>query len=45
MHKETGFGKLWISYGWSFKRFAIGFCIDTYHADIDLGFFWFGIEF
>ena len=45
MHKETSLGKLWISYGWSFKRFAIGFCIDLDHADIDLGFFWFGVEY
>lgn len=45
MHKEISIGKLWISYGYSFKRFGLGFTIDKYHMDIDLVFFWFGIEF
>ena len=45
MHKEMKLGKFWFSYGYSFKRFGIGFNIDKYHMDIDLVFFWFGIEF
>ena len=45
MHKEISVGKFWISFGYSFKRFGIGFNIDKYHMDIDLVFFWVGIEF
>ena len=45
MHKEIKLGKFWFSYGYSFKRFGIGFNIDKYHMDIDLVFFWVGIEF
>ena len=33
-----------IACGYSFKRFGIGFNIDKYHMDIDLVFFWVGIE-
>jgi hypothetical protein len=45
MHKEFNLGGKWISCGYSFKRFGIGFNIDKYHMDIDLVFFWVGIEF
>jgi hypothetical protein len=44
MHKEISIGTKWISFGYSFKRFGIGFNIDKYHMDIDLVFFWFGVE-
>jgi hypothetical protein len=44
MHKEFNLGGKWISCGYSFKRFGIGFNIDKYHMDIDLVFFWVGIE-
>jgi hypothetical protein len=44
MHKEFSIGTKWISFGYSFKRFGIGFTIDKYHMDIDLVFFWVGIE-
>lgn len=45
MIKEIKLGNRWISFGYSFRRFAVGFTIDRYHMDIDLVFFWVGIEF
>jgi hypothetical protein len=45
MHKEAKVLNKWVSFGYSFKRFGIGFTIDKYHMDIDLVFFWIGIEF
>jgi len=44
MHKELSVGTTWIHYGYSFKRFALGFSIDKWHMDIDLVFFWIGVE-
>jgi hypothetical protein len=47
--------KLRYSNGWNYKRFTLvvggsltrfgfGFCISRWHADLDLGFFWIGVE-
>ena len=45
MNKEVQvFGK-WVSFGYSFKGFGLGFRISTWDFNLDLGFFWFGIEF
>jgi hypothetical protein len=41
---EKKLNKVWLYFGYSFKRFSIGFTIDTYHLDIDLGFIWIGVE-
>jgi len=43
--KEIKIGKMWISVGYSFRRLALGFAVDRYHADIDLIFFWVSWEF
>jgi hypothetical protein len=38
-------GKVWIHAGYSLRRFAIGFSIDRWSFNVDLGPFWFSIEF
>ena len=38
-------GKWWLSYGYSFRRVGFGFSIDRYSLQIDLIFFWVGLEF
>jgi hypothetical protein len=30
--------------GWNWKRVALGFSIDKWGANLDLGPFWFGVE-
>jgi len=45
MYKEIKVLNLWVTWGFSFKRIALGFQLDTYHFDIDFLFFWIGIEF
>lgn len=45
MHKEVKVGKLWLNFGFSYRRFALGFCIDKYHIELDLFFVWVGVEF
>lgn len=45
VYKEVEFLSQWVSYGYSFKRVAYGFSIDKYSLQIDLLFFWFGVEF
>jgi hypothetical protein len=45
MNKEIKIKNLWLYFGLSFKRLAIGFEIDRYHVDIDLFFIWIGVEF
>lgn len=45
MYKEVKISKLYLSFGFSFKRFAIGFSIDKYHMELDLIFIWFSIEY
>jgi hypothetical protein len=37
-------GKIWIAVGYNFKRFAIGFGIDRYSINLDLGPFWLSFE-
>jgi hypothetical protein len=37
--------KLWLHCGYNLKRFAIGFSIDRWGLNIDLGPLWFSIEF
>lgn len=44
MHKELKVRTTYIHYGYSFSRFALGFSIDKWHMDIDLFFFWVGVE-
>jgi len=44
MHKEITVGGKWVNYGYSFKQFSLGFCIDKHHMSIDLVFFWAGVE-
>jgi len=45
MTNQIKIGKSWLYFGFSFKRFALGFEIDKYHADLDLFFVWVGVEF
>lgn len=35
----------WVSYGYSWRRFALAFCIDKYTVSIDLVFIWVSVEF
>ena len=42
---EVRVSKLWLQFGYSFARFAIGFSIDRWSANIDLGPFWISIEY
>ena len=42
---EIRVSKLWLHFGYSFSRFAVGFSIDRWSANIDLGPFWFSIEY
>ena len=47
MHKEISIiknGRMWFSYGFSFRRFAIGASISWHSFDLDLTFFWIGLE-
>lgn len=45
MNKEIAKGKYWLHLGCNWKRFGLGFAIDRYSVSIDLGPFWFGLEF
>lgn len=45
MYKEIPFCKKWIAFGGGWKRFGLGFSVDRYHVDIDLGFVWIAVEF
>lgn len=42
---EVKIGRSWLSYGYSFRRVGFGFSIDRYTLQIDLIFFWVGLEF
>lgn len=42
--KSFKVGRLYISVGVSFTRFAIGFNVASYGFDLDLGFAWIGVE-
>lgn len=42
---EIRAGRLWFHFGYSLTRFAVGFSIDRYSANFDLGPFWFSIEY
>lgn len=42
--KEFKVFKTWIHIGWNLKRLAVGFSIDRFSFNLDLGPFWFGIE-
>ena len=44
MSKEKKILGKWVTYGFSFKRFAFGFCIDGYAISIDLLFVWLTVE-
>ena len=47
MHKEIKVGKKgnrWFHYGYSHKRFALGVVISPNNFDVDLCFFWIGLE-
>lgn len=43
--KELRIGKVWLHAGFNLKRFAIGFSIDRYTINIDLGLLWISAEF
>ena len=43
--KEIKIGKMWLNFGYSFQRLALGFSIDKYHMEVDVAFFWFSWEF
>ncbi len=38
-------GKIYIGVGYSFSRFFLGFSISKNHFDLELAFFWIGVEF
>lgn len=42
--KHLKLGKLYICIGYNFKRLAVGFSIDRYSINLDLGPIWFSIE-
>jgi len=44
MNKEIMAGRFWFHFGINWKRVALGFSIDRYALSIDLGPFWFGLE-
>ena len=44
MMKEKQIGKVWFSYG-RLGGFGIGFMITKYNADLDLGFWFIGLEY
>ena len=44
-HKEIKLAGKWFNVGFSFRRFGLGFSFDKYCANLDLFFFWFGVEF
>ena len=44
MHKEAKVLNKWVSFGYSFKQFSLGFTIDKYHMNADFVFFWVGVE-
>lgn len=44
MNKTIFDGKWWIHAGYNWKRVALGFSIDKWGINLDLGPFWFGIE-
>lgn len=45
MNKEFRVFDKWVSIGYSFKGFGLGFRISKWSFDMDLGFLWIGIEF
>jgi hypothetical protein len=44
MNKSIAKGRYWLHMGWNWKRVALGFSIDKYGINFDLGPFWFGLE-
>lgn len=42
--KEFRFMGKFFNMGFSFRRLALGFTLDEYLFEIDLFFFWFGVE-
>lgn len=45
MTKSIAVGKYWISFGYSWPGFGLGFRIDRYSFSIDFLWFWLGIEY
>ena len=45
MSFEFKAGKVWLYGGLSFRRLAIGFEINSTWTSVDLGFFWFSVEY
>lgn len=45
MRKEFAIKNSWVYIGMSWTRFGFGFAISKYSLDLDLGFFWIGVEF
>jgi hypothetical protein len=44
MIKEFSTNKFYVTGGWCWHRLAFGIAIGKYGFDLDLGFFWFNIE-
>ena len=44
MGKEKYIYGVWVHYGYNWKRFGLGFSIDRYAFSLNLGPFWFGVE-
>jgi hypothetical protein len=36
--------RVWYHFGWNWKRIALGLTIDKWGLNLDLGPFWFGVE-
>jgi hypothetical protein len=45
MNKEFRVANRYVSVGWSWRGFGLGFRISKWSFDLDLGFLWIGIEF
>jgi hypothetical protein len=45
MNKEFDVKGKWISIGYNWKGFGLGFRIDRYSTNIDFLWFWIGIEY
>jgi hypothetical protein len=44
MNKQVLAGKYWIHYGFTKHQFGFGVVVNKWQLNIDLGPFWFGIE-
>jgi len=42
--KHLKLGKIYICIGYNFKRLALGFSVDRYSINLDLGIIWLSVE-